>query len=157
MKKIIQGLRQKPILRYTLPFIVFMLLTEVQRFGTGQTIFWIYGIKTLLTLGLLLLCFGRNQEDVAGTFDVRAILLGLAVFVIWIFLGHWTLKKPEISFNPEVFAPGMLRVTAIGFRILGACLVVPVMEELLWRSFLMRYLIQQKFLEVPLGKYTHLS
>jgi len=42
-------------------------------------------------------------------------------------------------------------------RVTGACLVVPVMEELLWRSFLMRWLINKDFLGVSLGTYTHIS
>jgi CAAX prenyl protease-like protein len=33
-------------------------------------------------------------------------------------------------------------------------LVVPLMEELFWRSFLLRYLIDQNFESVPVGSFT---
>jgi len=38
-------------------------------------------------------------------------------------------------------------------RILGSALVVPVIEELFWRGWLMRWLIRTDFLAVPLGSY----
>jgi uncharacterized protein len=44
-----------------------------------------------------------------------------------------------------------------GIRLLGATLVVPVMEELFWRSFLLRYLISSRFESVRLGTFTPLS
>jgi CAAX prenyl protease-like protein len=42
-------------------------------------------------------------------------------------------------------------------RLFGAAIVVPVMEELFWRSFLMRYLISAHFETVPLGALTPFS
>ncbi|MCE1226571.1 MAG: CAAX prenyl protease-related protein, partial [Geobacteraceae bacterium] len=39
-------------------------------------------------------------------------------------------------------------------RIIGASIIVPIMEELFWRSFLLRYLIDVDFESVPLGTYT---
>ncbi|MBN2566130.1 MAG: CAAX prenyl protease-related protein, partial [Candidatus Eisenbacteria bacterium] len=56
--------------------------------------------------------------------------------------------------NPHAFGvggPGLWAV--IGLRLLGASVVVPVMEELFWRSFLMRVLIGADFERVPLGTY----
>ena len=41
--------------------------------------------------------------------------------------------------------------------LLGAVIVVPVMEELFWRSFLMRYLINPDFRSVPMGSFTRFS
>ena len=40
-----------------------------------------------------------------------------------------------------------------GLRLGGIVLVVPVMEELFWRGFLMRWLIAEDFASVPLGTY----
>ncbi len=44
-----------------------------------------------------------------------------------------------------------------GFRLAGIALVVPVMEELFWRGFLMRWLIREDFVAVPLGTYQPFS
>jgi len=42
-------------------------------------------------------------------------------------------------------------------RLLGAAVVAPVMEELFWRSFLMRYLTNRDFRSVPMGSLTRYS
>lgn len=154
----IPALKNNPAVRYLLPFFAFMALTEMQRFGTPQTIFWIYGAKTALTLFLLWLCFKDHRAEIQGGFDIRAVLLGLAVLVLWIGIGE-QFRPPSVdaAFNPAVFESLSLRLLAAAIRITGACLAVPLMEELLWRSFLMRYLIQKDFLMVRLGQYTHFS
>jgi hypothetical protein len=45
----------------------------------------------------------------------------------------------------------------IAVRLIGAAVVVPVMEELFWRSFLMRYLINPDFRSVPMGAFSWFS
>jgi len=45
----------------------------------------------------------------------------------------------------------------IGVRLLGSSLVVPVMKEMFWRSFLMRYLINPDFRSEPIGAFTRFS
>jgi CAAX prenyl protease-like protein len=48
-------------------------------------------------------------------------------------------------------------VVLAAIRLFGAVIVVPVMEELFWRSFLIRYLVTPTFTMVPLGTFTPLS
>jgi len=38
-------------------------------------------------------------------------------------------------------------------RSAGSFLLVPILEELFWRGWMMRWLIDMDFLKVPLGKY----
>ena len=45
----------------------------------------------------------------------------------------------------------------ISVRLLGLALVVPVVEELFWRSFLLRWLIDNDFTRVPIGKVTPMA
>ena len=45
----------------------------------------------------------------------------------------------------------------IAGRLIGAAVVVPIMKELFWRSFLMRYLINPEFRSVPMGAFSWLS
>ena len=42
-------------------------------------------------------------------------------------------------------------------RFLGLVLLVPLIEELFWRSFLIRWLIDPDFLKVPIGRVTPLA
>jgi CAAX prenyl protease-like protein len=68
------------------------------------------------------------------------------VFVLWIQLdAPWMrLAEPSASFVP-VDAQGALIWPLIAVRWLGAALLVPVMEELFWRSFLMRWVQSPQF------------
>ena len=84
-----------------------------------------------------------------------AIGLGLIVWAIWMLLepsGHKT--------SPAEFAAGWSTI-AFGFwltmRILGSCIIVPIVEELAFRGFLLRRLISPDFTEVSLTKFTWLS
>ena len=72
--------------------------------------------------------------------------VGLLVFVLWIRLdAPWMqIGEPSAAFVP-VDAQGRLDWPLITVRWLGAALLVPVMEELFWRSFLMRWLQQPVF------------
>jgi CAAX prenyl protease-like protein len=45
----------------------------------------------------------------------------------------------------------------LAVRILGSAGLVPILEELFWRGWLMRWLVAPKFQAVPLGTYTPLS
>lgn len=47
--------------------------------------------------------------------------------------------------------------TLIIIRLLGAAAIVPVMEELFWRSFLLRYLISPEFKKVGAGTFSWFS
>jgi len=84
-----------------------------------------------------------------------SIGLGLAVFALWINM-DWTtgaLGEPP-GFNPHVFPDDFQRRIMTAVRVGGAVLVVPLMEEIFWRSFLLRYIINPVFSRVPLGTFT---
>jgi hypothetical protein len=53
-------------------------------------------------------------------------------------------------------APWLLYLL-IFFRLLGAVIVVPIFEELFWRSFALRWLIDENFSAVPIGTFTWFS
>ena len=66
---------------------------------------------------------------------------------------------PRIDgFNPEVFSdqPAAYWATVF-FRFLRLVVVVPLVEEIFWRGFLLRYLINEKFYAVPVGAFSWLS
>ncbi|PID57042.1 CAAX prenyl protease-related protein [candidate division KSB3 bacterium] len=45
----------------------------------------------------------------------------------------------------------------IAFRLIGAVIVVPIFEELFWRSFVLRWLINEDFRSVPIGTFSWFS
>lgn len=79
---------------------------------------------------------------------VEATLAGLAVFLLWIYLDQdWAkLSKPR-GFNPESPDGGVNWLLA-SLRLMGLALVIPVMEELFWRSFVLRWISRHDFLSV---------
>jgi CAAX prenyl protease-like protein len=60
------------------------------------------------------------------------------------------------GYDPFRAGPDVGLVLA-GIRLFGAVAVVPIMEELFWRSFLLRYVISPRFQSVRLGTFTPLS
>jgi CAAX prenyl protease-like protein len=84
--------------------------------------------------------------------------IGLLVFALWINM-DWTLGAAGVpqGFNPELLPGQNTRIALTSFRIAGAVLVVPLMEELFWRSFLIRYIIVKNFDTVRVGTFTWTS
>jgi CAAX prenyl protease-like protein len=163
--------RTNPAIYRYLPFTVFMAfigLDELIRFLAGQgffrlgatTPYYLYPVKAVAA-GYLLLRFGRTYQELSFR-DLKKIPetlavtgVGLLVFVLWINM-DWSLggvTEPQ-GFNPTLFLDERMRFAMIAFRVAGAVLVVPLMEELFWRSFLIRYIIDKDFDNVPLGTFT---
>lgn len=160
--KISDSVRRRPWLPYVAPFAFFMLFTGIGQY-LPSTAHIIYEIKTI-TVGFLLFLFrDAYRHDLAGRFDLytltESVAAGLIVLAVWILSDDFlpTLGTPS-GFNPGSFGlPAGQEIVAAGFRIFGAAAVVPVMEELFWRSFLMRYLIDADFEAVPLGAFSWFS
>ena len=130
-----------------IPFLLFMALLALRGnlpADTGIDLRWLYGLSTLLVGGLLLWWrreYGeltRQNWPTAGELGL-AIGVGLAVFGLWIVLdAPWMVIGAPTNFLP-LDANGALLWPLVAVRWIGATLVVPVMEELFWRSFLMRW------------------
>jgi len=86
-----------------------------------------------------------------------AVLTGLMTTGFWVGLEGLYPALPllgqRVAFDPNVLAPGPRWVFII-VRMLGLALLVPLIEELFWRSFLVRWLIDQDFQRVPIGRVT---
>lgn len=131
-----------------LPFVVFMALLAVRGYlpdSLGLDARWIYGAQALVVAALLA-GYWRGYVELArqNLPDARetgwAVVVGIAVFAAWVRLdAPWMqLGEATASFVP-LDADGRLIWPLIALRLAGAALVVPVMEELFWRSFLVRW------------------
>jgi hypothetical protein len=123
------------------------------------TLYYFYPVKTLVVAWILFLYRSQYLElrwsELARLKPTAAILaVGIATCVMWVYT-DWVpagMPSPE-GFNPQLFPNPSLRLAMTGFRLAGAVLVVPLMEELFWRSFLLRYLIDADFAAVPIGRF----
>lgn len=112
---------------------------------------WVYAVSTV-AVGALLLWWWKDYVELARASwpSLRELLLslavGIAVFVAWIHLDYPWMRLGEATagFRP-VDARGDPMWSLIAFRWIGAALVVPVMEELFWRAWLMRWLVSPRF------------
>jgi CAAX prenyl protease-like protein len=121
---------------------------------------YLYPVKTIAVA--LLLIFYRNSYSEIICSDLAkngrtlfAIITGIIVFILWINM-DWPLATIGSSkgFDPTIVSENFTRYIIIGFRIVGASLIVPIMEELFWRSWLLRYIISPDYRSVEIGRFT---
>jgi CAAX prenyl protease-like protein len=112
---------------------------------------WLYPVKAGL-VALALVVLWRHYHELhrwgmrAGAL-LGSVLIGVVIFVLWINLAEgWMLLGDMGAGYRPLDASGQLDWRLIALRIAGAALVVPVMEELFWRSFLQRWVQQQDFI-----------
>ncbi len=87
-----------------------------------------------------------------------SIGIGAAVFAFWIQMTWpFAVFGTLTGYDPTTIESASVRYFMITTRIIGAAMVVPVMEELFWRSFVIRYIINPDFLRVPVGCFSWLS
>lgn len=156
------------------PFVAFMAfialeqglraLIEHQILPLDATaLFWLYIPKAAL-VGLMLVMFRKHYVEikVKDLLEYRSTALsifsGILIFVLWINM-DWTLSGSDApaGFNPEVFSTAAVMWLMVCVRVAGAVIVVPIMEELFWRSFLLRYLIDSDFTKVAIGRFSLFS
>ena len=139
-----------------LPFVAFMVLLALRGAmpadgSWGIDPKWVYGI-TVLVVGALLAWYWREYGELSAQLlpDFKefalAVVVGVVVFALWINLDAPWMRLGEASaiFIP-VDANGQLQWPLLIVRWMGAALLVPVMEELFWRSFLMRWVENPQF------------
>jgi len=143
-------LRTHPVLARVLPFatyIVFLVADSVRPDELGGG--WLYALQVAAVAALLAWLWPAYEELRGGPRPTgRDWLLGLAVgaivFALWINLDFgWAQVGSGRGVAGELAAND--RHVGLLLRLLGAVLVVPVMEELFWRSFLMRWLENREF------------
>lgn len=159
-------IKQKELLAYVLPMALFLALLALNAAlkGAGDSFwlrsaeYWIYPLQTLVC-GLLLLWFRREYSLRPPARWIFGLVMGLLVFVLWIapqsFLGF---SARLDGFNPEQFAgqPALHGVT-VALRFLRLAVVVPLVEEIFWRGFLLRFLMNEDFERVAFGAFSWIS
>lgn len=138
------------------PFAVFMALLVLRgaippNGAWGIDPRWVYGVSLLVVCATLAWFWRDYGELVPQTWPSAgevglAVATGLVVFALWINLdAQWMqIGEATAGFAP-VDAGGSVVWPLVAVRWLGATLMVPVMEEVFWRSFLMRWIERPGF------------
>jgi CAAX prenyl protease-like protein len=134
-------------------YLFFIVAGDVlERMGVGASaLLWLYPLK-IAVVALLLALFWRRYAELrpfrlSSAQALIALATGVLVLVLWISLdADWMIFGSPSGFDPH--RQGQINWLLVAVRIAGAALVVPVMEELFWRSFLMRWVAAPDFEKV---------
>jgi CAAX prenyl protease-like protein len=119
------------------------------------------GVPLRFAAVLVLLIAARRYFSLLPRFPLQSALLGVAVFAIWVgpdLLFHyrhfWLFENALTGHTGSTIAPALRHDPFfMAVRAANCALLVPVMEELFWRSWLMRWLIKPRFETIPFGTY----
>jgi hypothetical protein len=154
-----------PSLAWVAPFAIFMvLLVLMPSLPIAQP--W----ESIVRVAVLVAALWYFSRDVIASLRVQhalaSVLLGIAVFALWIapdalmpgWRDHWLFQNSitgsvKTTIAPEEFANPLTTV----LRFARAALLVPVIEELFWRGWLPRWLVNPDWQQVRLGTYTTLA
>ena len=157
---------RRKLAAYALPMLSFIALLALNgllkkidnRFWLSSAEYWIYPLQTILC-GSLVFWFRREYQWHRLSRAGFAIAVAVVVFVLWIspqiFLGF---SPRTEGFDPGVFgSQSAIYWSTVAFRFLRLVVVVPLIEEIFWRGFLLRYLIAEDFERVSFGSFSWLS
>lgn len=144
-------------------FLAFLALNGALKSAGGgfwlqSAEYWIYPLQTSACAALLLI-YRRSYELAAPRRAWIAIALGVVVFLTWVAPQTVFGAAPRMNgYNPDLFADRRSIYWAnISFRFLRLVVVVPFVEEIFWRGFLLRYLISNHFARVAFGSFNWTS
>lgn len=142
-----------PAVPRVVPFALYILFLAVGGQISGIDTRWLYPVQVGL-VALAIVVFRRHYTEfrVPGAMSAGHAALagavGLAVFVLWIWLDLPWMVVGEGGTGYDPRDDGRINVVLVTIRILGAAVVVPIMEELFWRSFVMRWIDKPDFLSL---------
>ncbi len=146
--------------RYIAPFLVFIAFLALDRFiPLPATV--AYPVR-FAVVGLMLLLYSRPVIDLRATNVLGSIVVGIAAFVIWVgpdvlwpaYREHWLFQNAIMGSAKSTADPALKSSWLfIVFRVASSVINVPILEELFWRGWMMRWLIKHDFESVPMGTY----
>lgn len=157
---------KQTLIAYALPMFLFIALLSVcgllkrpaGPLWLSAPEFWVYPLQTFLCAALLV-SYWREYEFHSVRRPIFAIAIALFVFVLWIAPQQFFHFPARVAgFNPDALASNPPAYwTTLVLRFVRLVIVVPLVEEIFWRGFLLRYLISERFEAVPFGTFRWLS
>jgi len=157
--------RQYASLPWIAPFAVFMILLAV-----GPSLPIPQPWESILRVGVLVAVMLTISKDVVLSLRVRhampSVLIGLAVCAMWVapdqlFPGwreHWLFQNSITGTVKTTIAPSELAdPLVVILRVVRAALLVPILEELFWRGWLPRWIVNNDWQKVPLGTFNGMA
>ena len=154
---------------YFAPFLAFFVVSGlgllVQKLFDGMALwvvsepqYWVFPLQTVVC-SIFLARYWRWYQLAPPRGLAVAIGIGVLALLLWIAPQQWLGRPPRLEgFNPYLFGKDNWQAWLnLGFRFVRLVIVVPLIEEIFWRGFLLRYLIRDDFTQVPIGAFSWLS
>ncbi len=174
-----RAIRRYPELPYVAPFFVYLICVAAE--GWISDPFYrlhSYALRSIIGL-VVAIVFWKHFPPFGRLHPLKCIVFGLSVAYGWVIIhrmvagqyvdGAWLTTRqawyfqpighdadPSDYFDPRaVYGSGVMYWMFLVVRIAGASITVPIVEELFWRAFLLRALIDwEAFDRVPLARFT---
>jgi len=150
--------------RYIAAFVAFMallLVSDILRWLASpdspwwmqSPAYWIMPLQAILC-GWILWLFRDTYRLRAPKQLIFTTFIGILVFIIWV------APQAFLGFDPrtdgfqvdEVTSNTGLQLLLLSLRFIRLVIVVPFLEELFWRGFLLRYFVNDHFWKVAVGR-----
>ena len=152
-------MRESPVAARFAPYFIFVLLIYTQDAVGESGRYWIYLLRTLA--GVCLIWMMRPLvKEMRWAMSWEAVVVGVAVVVMWVFLGDWVRKMHPLEdaklWNPfrQFPAEPALAWFFVAVRTLGSTFVVPPLEETFFRSYVNRAVANKNFEALPLNYFS---
>jgi CAAX prenyl protease-like protein len=145
---------------YLVPFLAILAASFLSRAASGY-FEWLYPMRFLFAAVAIWRYWPELKRidwrpSRVGSF--MAPLVGLVIFAIWLAPTLWTQQQQPSSLGAALASLSPLaRWSWITFRIAAAVITVPIAEELAFRGYLTRRLVDRNFDSIPFSAVTILS
>ena len=121
--------------------------------------YWVHPAQ-ILVCGALLFRWRRHYEWRPPAGLVFTVFIGVLAWALWVsplayLVESFHPKSARVpGFNPAFFgAEGWPYYLNVGIRFVRLVIIVPLVEEIFWRGFLLRWLIDHDFTRIPIGTF----
>ena len=147
-----------PTAAYLVPFLAIVTAQMIAgALSAGGPFDPLYPLRVVAAVGALV-WYRRAYRDVRWTCSWEAVAVGVAVFAMWMALEPHTdpVKQAQFATALGGLAPGVAGVW-LATRVIGAVVTVPIAEELAFRGYLARRLVDVEFERVSFRHVTSLA
>ena len=153
--------RQKITGAYVAPFLAFVALMAIERLlGLPPQV--AYPVRCLVVAAILIV-WSRTVIPLRPSAPLASVAVGAVVFLVWIGPGllfgpayrhSWIFENGLTGKAISSLPPGLqFMASFLIARTIGSVVLVPILEELFWRGWLMRWIAAKDWLKEPIGRY----
>jgi hypothetical protein len=152
-----------PSLGYLAPFVTVLLFLSLPK--PAALIYWEWPIQVFLVAVVCVLTWPQDASARPNHWFM-SLFIGALTFILWIgpdlissnYRHSFLFSNVIVGHVGSSLRAEALRSNSVLFwRTVRASTVVPIAEELFWRAWLMRWLINNDFQKVALGTYASMA